>query len=61
MTNKERQENIDSKYSAKKEVRGKAKWCQACSHRMLKGGCRMKKEKATEECLCAKAYNRAQR
>lgn len=61
MTNKERQNSIDKKYENGSAKRGTAVWCAMCKHHMPKAGCRMKKQKATEECLCAKAYNRAQR
>lgn len=58
MTNQDRQQSIDNKYNSHKETRGKAPWCTVCKHRMPNGGCRMKKEKATEECICATSYNR---
>lgn len=61
MTNKERQESIDKKYSNGKAKRGSGWWCCMCKHRMPKAGCRLKKEKATEDCTCAKSYNRLYR
>ena len=61
MTNQQRQESIDHKYQCGSEIRGLAKWCQQCKHKMPKGGCRMRKDKATQDCLCAKAYNKSWR
>lgn len=61
MTNIERQQSIDKKYDNGSEKRGCTLWCKICKHCMPKAGCRMKKEKATEDCLCAKAYNKVRR
>ena len=58
MTNKERQQNIDNKYENGTAKRGTADWCAMCKHRLPKGGCRIKKDKVTQECLCATAYNK---
>ena len=49
MTNSERQKSIDKKYENGLAKRGVALWCAMCKHRMPKAGCRMKKEKATED------------
>ena len=61
MTNKERQQSIANRYATGKEKRGKALWCEKCPHRISVGGCRIKIEKANEQCLCATAYNRCVR
>ena len=64
MTNQERQKSLENRYEAKKETRGKAHWCEYCPHRINNpkmGGCRANKTKASEQMLCASAYNKSMR
>lgn len=63
MTNQERQKSINRKYDSGLEKRGKSLWCTVCRHQISPkiGGCHISLNKASEQCICASAYNRMAR
>lgn len=66
MTNKERQKSLDKKKWLESQTKnldcnGIMFYCVKCQYRSKEFVCLASQEKRETLCLCAKAYNRAQR